>query len=183
MQAVPDRARTAATAVLTGLLLAAGVVEVVGAGIGLADGPDAAVALGHPAALLPFTLASLVATFSGRRHRIAAFFGATGALATRVVASLLVVLGSGPDLVGLLEVVAGLLTGVGVFFWTLFLVLHNRDLSELAPPSGPPQPPSVSPCGDPATGVAPGNWATAGTPWPRADEDDPDGTLIRPPRR
>lgn len=29
----------------------------------------------------------------------------------------------------------------------------------------------------------PGAWATARTPWPRANEEDPNGTLIRPPRR
>lgn len=28
-----------------------------------------------------------------------------------------------------------------------------------------------------------GGWSTVGSPWPRADEDDPHGTLIRPPHR
>ncbi|MCC2592354.1 hypothetical protein LKO27_02805 [Tessaracoccus sp. OS52] len=48
-----------------------------------------------------------------------------------------------------------------------------QPLSQVTPPSR----------GAPFRGVAAVAWQRGSTPWPRKDEDDPDGTLLRPPRR
>lgn len=207
-----DRARSTASAVLVGVLLVAGTVEIVASVIHLGDAGAAALAAhGAPSSLLPFTLAAVAAAFCGRRARILAFFGSAAALIARVVMmSLLVVPGWYLGLGDALGMTAGLLTGIAALGWTLFLVVGNRDLADsdegAAPPaitqprwSGPavdpvtPNSAADRPAESPSTPVArpqhaqtdsrAGSWATASTPWPRAVEDDPNGTLIRPPRR
>lgn len=195
------RASGAATAVLIGALLVAGTIEVVAAVVQLSDsGPAALATYGAPSAFLPLSIAALVASFAGRRARIAAFFGTGAALIARIVfASLLVVPGWSQPIGSLLTIGAGVVTALGLLGWSLYLVVAHRDLSyvdDKAQPVAPHRaaaPAAASPAQSPSTPLSaphpnrgqpqPGNWATASTPWPRADEADPDGTLIRPPRR
>lgn len=216
--------------IVTGVLLLAGLIEVASVIVKVSGGGAAAVAgLAGPALLLPFTVASLLATVGGRATRIAACFGATVAFVVRLVlVGLLLVPGWRFPPAAVLENIAGAVTGLGLLGFTLYLVLRHRDLSNepveeaaqapsvlqprpaAQPPaqatpsrSAAPSPVAVATTARPgpqrrlpespstpvdvslrARGVNPGGpWATASTPWPRANEDDPNGTLIRPPRR
>lgn len=211
MRPTVDRAAHPASAVAVGILLAAGIAEIAGSIVALADGGSSIItSLSQPTALFPLTLVVLIAGLGGRRQRIAALCAASGGFIVRVVlASLLMVPGWGLGLTQYLTVTAGLLTGAGLFTLALVPVLRNRDLADdavtartiapanhtsahpgaVAMPARAGETVPVSPVTPidhsrhlPAT-RDPARWATASTPWPRADETDPDGTLIRPPRR
>lgn len=88
--------------------------------------------------------------------------------------------------------------------WALVDALRRRDARravEARPPIPAPRmlPPLERPRSSPGTptvrrpapvrsaagtAVLPGqSWTSVGSPWPRAVEEDPDGTLVRPPRR
>ena len=205
--------------VLLGVLLLAGVAEIVAMALRLiVEGDSGVAAASSPGALLPFAFAVVLSLLGGRVHRIAALIGAGVALIVRcAVASLLVAPGWHTDLAGAFDVVSGLLTGLVVFVFALLVVRgqmsvtrEDSAVSAIAPPrlpapespnaSRPVSPLPLSPTEQrepgavsPATPVdlslkkrhsaRSGAWATASTPWPRADEDDPNGTVIRPPRR
>lgn len=212
MRPAADRPANPAVAVAVGVLIAAGVAEIVGSVIELADGGAMSVAAhSQPTSLLPLTLVVLIAGFGSRPLRITAFFCAGAALITRVVfASLLIVPGWNLGTASSVSVAAGLLTGAGVLAFSLLQVLRHRDLSEEQPQAeneGADMPVASPPASNPARPVhqshripvspstpvdtsrqshatrTAASWATTSTPWPRADEGDPNGTLIRPPRR
>lgn len=114
----------------------------------------------------------------------------------------------GSTLVLIIMAVAGLILGLaGVLVAAFALLGDQRPVRPTAteqgtPPTRPPAPPAApaqnddghttvinpgrqngSPRTPPDADRADGGWATATTPWPRANEADPDGTLIRPPHR
>ena len=193
-----DHRRGVAVAMLIGVLLAAAGLEAIGVGfLVAADGASALTAVAAPQALLPLTLAALAAGFGGRRARIASLFGATAGLIARAAsAALLIVSDGGPGPGGTAVLAAGLATGAALVGWTLYLVQSHRDLSEPRDPSEPVARSPISALAPTDRRAAPqaaaialpqgrqgAVWATASTPWPRADEDDPDATLIRPPRK
>lgn len=197
-------------AVVVVVLLGAGAAELLAYTLAALSQPTAQSVLGAnaPHAFLPVALA--VALTGGTRFtRIAGLAGAFVALVARALFLGLSFLPAFRfaelPVSSLLLQLAGVGLGLGVFVAALVRVLKHRDLS-VASPHGAPAAPAqhsavaptapISPTGparpsSPATPVdAPraqaqrsGAWATAGTPWPRANEDDPNGTLIRPPRR
>lgn len=76
---------------------------------------------------------------------------------------------------------AGFLLSLCGVVWGALAVTSARTAP--APRSSRPTPPSSpEPMPEPAPARG-GPWQTATTPWPRANEDDPNGTLIRPPHR
>lgn len=214
------RTHGALVTILTGILLLGGALETTGAILDVsANGVGAGAAHSGPGALLPFTAAALLGSVGGRSARIVGFFGAIVALVARLVlVALLLVPGWTLVMHQLFTAAAGIVTGIAVAGFALYLVLRHRDLSnapaaaevpsaqqttqrQQAQPRQQPRPAPVpaqasSPARrgpeSPATPVDeglrartgnPGAWATARTPWPRANEEDPNGTLIRPPRR
>ena len=211
------RTHGALVTILTGILLLGGALEITGAILDVsANGVGAVAAHSGPGALLPFTAAALLGSVGGRSVRIAGFFGAIVALVARLVlVALLLVPGWTLVAHQLFTAAAGIVTGIAVAGFALYLVLRHRDLSNAPAPAEvpsarqtttqrqqaqprpapvPAQPSSPARRGpeSPATPVDeglrartgnPGAWATARTPWPRANEEDPNGTLIRPPRR
>lgn len=211
------RTHGALVTILTGILLLGGALEITGAILDVsANGVGAVAAHSGPGALLPFTAAALLGSVGGRSARIAGFFGAIVALVARLVlVALLLVPGWTLVAHQLFTAAAGIVTGIAVAGFALYLVLRHRDLSNAPAPAEvpsarqtttqrqqaqprpapvPAQPSSPARRGpeSPATPVDeglrartgnPGAWATARTPWPRANEEDPNGTLIRPPRR
>lgn len=210
------RTQGALVTILTGILLLGGALEITGAILDVsANGVGAVAAHSGPGALLPFTAAALLGSVGGRSARIAGFFGAIVALVARLVlVALLLVPGWTLVAHQLFTAAAGIVTGIAVAGFALYLVLRHRDLSNAPAPAEvpsarqttqrqqaqprpapvPAQPSSPARRGpeSPATPVDeglrartgnPGAWATARTPWPRANEEDPNGTLIRPPRR
>ena len=127
---------------------------------------------------------------------------AVAALAVRIGGAVLLTRARwGGDMADVVSAVAGCLVGLALVAWALVRVQRNRDLATAQPEPArypgheligvvePPQSASPGPAVSPSTPVAApqpashGQWRTATTPWPRADEDDPHGTLIRPPRR
>lgn len=184
--------RTTAVPVLivTGVLLLAGMLELASVIFEVSTGgADAVARLGGPAMALPFTAAALLAVVGGRGTRIAACFGATIAFVLRLVlVALLLVPGWRFTLPDVLNVAAGAVTGLGLLGFTLYLVLRHQDLSTEPDESRsqPVQPVQSVPPAQARAAFVPSQgapWATASTPWPRANEADPNGTLIRPPRR
>lgn len=105
--------------------------------------------------------------------------------------------------------VTALAVSLGVVVWGATTVVRvsamaassspqeRQARAQLPPPAAPPTPeahstvinPKREPAGSPQTPSeqqpqhSPGTWTTSTTPWPRADEEDPNGTLIRPPYR
>ncbi|WP_143570904.1 hypothetical protein [Tessaracoccus sp. ZS01] len=105
--------------------------------------------------------------------------------------------------------VTALVVGLGVVAWGVTTVVRVSAMAapqpppvrqapaQLPPPESAPTPeghstvinPKREPAGSPQTPSEqqsqrpPGTWSTSTTPWPRADEEDPNGTLIRPPSR
>ena len=160
-----------------------------------------AASLNLPASLLPVTMAVVFASIAGgRRTRIAVAFGAFVALVARIGLTIgTFALPGEVSSTAMLQSVAGLGLGIVVLAWSVRELLVNKDLHSAQPAlaPAPPAPTSATPPPAPHSGptspatpvaVAPmkrpaGPWATATTPWPRANEDDPNGTLIRPPRR
>lgn len=214
------RTHGALVTILTGILLLGGALEITGAILDVsANGVGAVAAHSGPGALLPFTAAALLGSVGGRSARIAGFFGAIVALVARLVlVALLLVPGWTLVAHQLFTAAAGIVTGIAVAGFALYLVLRHRDLSNAPAPAEVPsaqqttqrqqaQPrPQPRPAPVPAQATSParrgpespatpvdeglrartgnpGAWATARTPWPRANEEDPNGTLIRPPRR
>ena len=199
-----SRSVDVATGAIVGVLIVAGIAETaaVVAGVVTGYGPRSALALAQPAALLGPTLAVVVASHGGRVARIAALFAAVAALAVRIGGAVLLTRARwAGDMADVVSAVAGCLVGLALVAWALVRVQRNRDLATAQPEPArypgheligvvePPQSASPGPAVSPSTPVAApqpashGQWRTATTPWPRADEDDPHGTLIRPPRR
>lgn len=199
------RSHDAPLSVAVGVLLLAAGLEAVASVLALAsDGARSVPAYGGPAALLPVTVAVLLAWVGARTVRIAALFGSVAGLVLRLVfVTLLLAPGRSFTIVEILTVVSGAVTGLGLAALALCLVVRHHDLAdepvpEAAPRPGPwPVPVAVNaPRGLPESPSTPvnlgrrpdararrGGWATTSTPWPRAVEEDPNGTLIRPPRR
>lgn len=192
-------------AVVVVVLLGAGAAELLGHTLAVVNEPtpESVLAANAPQAFLPIALAVALAGTT-RFTRIAALAGAFFALVARALFLGLSFLPTFrlPDLPTpqLLLQLAGIALGLGIFVAALGRVLHHRDLSVAAgAPAAPehhaaPVPPTPARPSEPvspstpvdvnrANGPRPGPWATATTPWPRANEDDPNGTLIRPPRR
>ena len=162
-------------AVLLWGALASGAVEAVA----LALGGNQAVG---PTALLGVTVATLVSGSVGRAARIATFFAAAAALVLRLVLIIVQAVAIATP-AAMLGSVAGLLLGAALLTLALLQVQARSDLAK-APARGPVSPASAStPVHAPRPAPGTGRWDKATTPWPRADEDDPDATLIRPPRR
>lgn len=197
MGAAESRWRDVVTATLVMVLLLAGALEVGSAALEAARGDRVAVAAAAalPTSLLGVSLAALVAAAGGRFARIAALFGSAAGLLLRC-GLLVLILGGHADMVQLLAAASGLVLAVALVAGTLALVQQHGDLAVRAVDTPrflgeDPQRPltSVAPPTSPATPIdvelqrRTGRWSTVTTPWPRAVEDDPDGTLIRPPRR
>ncbi|QXT63692.1 hypothetical protein [Tessaracoccus palaemonis] len=162
-------------AVLLWGALSSGAVEAVA----LALGGTQAVG---PTALLGVTVAALVAGPVGRGARIATFFAAAAALVLRVVLIVVQAVAVATP-AAMLGSVAGLLLGGALLTLALLQVQARGDLAT-APARGPVPPASAAtPVHAPRPAPGAGRWDRATTPWPRVDEDDPDATLIRPPRR
>lgn len=199
-----SRSADAATLAVVGVLIVAGGAEAAAAVAGVVTGygPRSALALAQPAALLGPTLAVIVAFYGGRIARIAALFAAAAALAIRIGGVVLLTrdrwAGDAGDVA---SAVGGCLLGLALAGWALLKVQRNGDLATVkAEPSHYPGHEMIGVADPAATGgraaatspatpvaapaaASPGEWRTATTPWPRANEDDPHGTLIRPPRR
>lgn len=173
------------------VLLVAALTEAVAVVADLLADPSAAHAaqLNHPTLLLSVTAAVLLAEReSVRWSRIAVAAGAAAALLMRagLVGASFALGGPRPTLPATLLSVAGLILGLALLAATVRSLQRHRDLAEDPEPEPLPAAPGPTRPRHPAAAPAPlatGPWATATTPWPRADEDDPDGTLIRPPRR
>lgn len=77
-----------------------------------------------------------------------------------------------------------LVTPMLLALWSVGDVLHRRHRA-LAVDDAPALPCSPATPAGTVVGVSPvaQGWRHAASPWPRADEDDPDGTLLRPPVR
>lgn len=165
--------RAALSAATVYVLLLAGVLEAGAMAWSLRRQPELAASLNAPAALLGFTLA--VAVASSRHTRLAAAVGALLALSLRLACVGLALLARrGYPLGGWLTTGAGVVTGVAVLSWALVSLMRGTE-----PVAGPAQTQASPEYPVPAHD----QWARASTPWPRADEADPDGTLIRPRRR
>lgn len=95
---------------------------------------------------------------------------------------------------------AGFVLSVGGVLWGVLSLPRERQeppRAQPAPVESPAEqgnstvinPRRQQPPGSPATPAdaelqhRTGRWQTVATPWPRANEDDPNGTLIRPPHR
>lgn len=172
-----------------------------------------AAAVGEPQFLLAVTVAVVFGALeSTRSTRLLIAGGAVAALLARIVLTICTFALGGPELTASQSLLntAGLGLGIAIAAWAVRGLVLNRDLASVtvAPQPAPAGPRPGAPAGmgeptrSPMTGAEPhptspstpvnpglrgpqhpGSWSTATTPWPRADEDDPDGTLIRPPRR
>ena len=184
-------------AVVPVVLIIFGAVELLAAVLTLVESPTAATAaeLNAPVFLLPVTVAvALSAVESNRSSRLAVAGGAAAALLARLVLTICTFAMGGPEITAAQSLLstAGLGLGIALAAVAVRGLIMNRDLASAvedvamaAPPPvdapAGPEAPMRAPMTGPANAAGP--WSTATTPWPRADEDDPDGTLIRPPRR
>lgn len=75
---------------------------------------------------------------------------------------------------------SGLLLGVALMVWSIVDVAATRYA--LAQPRVSPLPEVARVDAPPARSAVQPMWQSVSTPWPRRDETDPDGTLIRPPQ-
>lgn len=76
---------------------------------------------------------------------------------------------------------ASLLAAVALAAWSVFDVVARRPRKEAPEPE--PVSPATPPSANHQLASSDGGWTQMGAPWPRAVEEDPEGTLIRPPRR
>lgn len=80
-----------------------------------------------------------------------------------------------------------LVAAVALAAWSVLDVIARRPRREepesSAGPEAEPASPATPPSANRQLGSSDGGWTQMGAPWPRAVEDDPEGTLIRPPRR
>lgn len=195
------------------VLLLFGAVELVAAVLTVVESPTAVTAaeVGAPQFLLAVTVAALFGALeSTRSTRLLIAGGAVAALVARIVLTICTFALGGPELTASQSLLstAGLGLGIAIAALAVRGLVLNRDLATTVPQDAQPAPATGVPAGmgaptrdlltgmqpdptSPSTPVNPGAlgqpqrgvWSTATTPWPRADEDDPDGTLIRPPRR
>lgn len=192
------------------VLLVFGAVELVAGLLTVLADPSAqsAAELNVPAFLLPVTIAVVLSTVQSTRwSRMLVAAGAAVALVARVglgVASFALTGAGDLSASASLLSTAGLGTGLAVTAVAVRALFVHRDLAEepatpahggVVPtptPAHPNRPGAQPRPASPTTPVNPGGpsrppresrWSTATTPWPRADESDPDGTLIRPPHR
>lgn len=192
-------------------LLAVGLVEAVGVGWLVArDGVGAASAVVASAQLLwPLWLGVILTVVSGAIHQSVRYAVALVALlmgsfraGVHVLVLAETVLPTDP-VVAVLQAVPALVGPLILALWAVVDALRRRPsvppepqvspiadvMSLRVPPPGSPPPTSpATPISQPIrpARVTPGTgamWNQVASPWPRAVEDDPDGTLVRPPRR
>lgn len=184
------------------VLLVAAILELIAVATVQVDALDvggAASVLG-PSAFLPLSLAVVWAAFLTPSRpalvvKAITAGGAAGFLAARLVLSL--AWWTGRTTAGWTAsalIFASILLGVALLVWCCVdLVATRAALSATrtltrspaspavsAAESSPSGPPEVRAAAHPPTQPA---WQSVSTPWPRRDESDPDGTVIRPPRR
>lgn len=163
-----------------------------------------------PTTLWTLWLAVILTVLSDAVHPAVRYAVAVAALAAGSFRSGLHVIAWNSDLVGtelplaVLQSVPQFLGPVLLALWALVDALRRRDAARAraaAPAIPAPRmlPPLTAPDASPGTStirragpsrtpasapVLPGqSWRSVGSPWPRAVEEDPDGTLVRPPRR
>ena len=150
-----------------------------------------------PASFLPVTLAVVwAALLPGSRFSLAVkvvtSLGAVGFTVARAV--LVIVWWMAAEEVGWstgVLMVAGLLLGVSLSAWAFVDAIAMRGAlrtpttprdagAAVLPEAGEPESPTT-PTRPPAVQPPSPVWQSVSTPWPRRDESDPNGTLIRPP--
>ncbi|MDO5735265.1 MAG: hypothetical protein Q4P15_02195 [Propionibacteriaceae bacterium] len=150
-------------------------------------------ALLGPASFVPVSLAVVWSAFlpptrTGQLVKVVTAAGATGFVGARLVLTILWWVAAADNgapgwsttVLGL----AGLLLGIALVVWSVADVAATRTAlvgrSVTGTPEPAPSPQKSAGMAQPAALRTP--WTSVSTPWPRRDENDPEGTLIRPPR-
>lgn len=210
MNRTPTSAHSRTLSLLALALLVVGLTEAVAVGWLVARDGVAAVSpvVGSPQLLWPVWLAVVLTVLSSAIHQPVRYAVALVAL---LVGSFragvhVLVLAETPladdPVVAVLQSVPALFGPLILALWAVVDALRRRDVPVAPRPAqvqGPPllgvPPVRALPPTSPTTpisqpirpgGVSPGTgamWNQVASPWPRAVEDDPDGTLVRPPRR
>lgn len=188
------------------VFLTLGVLEALAMGISLVSEPSTAgfAAAAGASSFVPVTVAVVFATLLPASPRARSVKGAVAVVAlafavARVILLVLVFAGGGAaralPLASGLGAVIGTVVGIALAAWAI--VDHRQAVPvpaavtpEAVPEAAPASPATPSVARDhrplrpvPAAGAPVTEWHRGTTPWPRKDEDDPEGTLIRPPRR
>jgi hypothetical protein len=199
----------AALSILAVALLVVGLIEAVATGLLVAGSGivESQPVITSQTTLWTLWLAVVLTVLTDGIHQSVRYLVAIGALlAASFRAGLYVVAWDGilegeDPAVTVLRTVPRLVGPLLLALWALVDALRRREAARFAadtatalgpvlrPVTGPPPLAAVrassaghSPVPSPAELHEQG-WKRAGSPWPRKVEDDPDGTLIRPPRR
>lgn len=187
------------------VLATLGVLELLAIGLGLVatPTPGALAAAAGPSSFVGVTLAVVFATLLPRTARGRFVRGVTAAVAAGFAVARIAVLvwlllsGSAARALDLpmgLGAIVGVVLGLALATWAAieFVGAHppapapaSKPLHQTPSATTPTPAPTPAPIPSPAAPQPAANpqWHRGSTPWPRAVEEDPEGTLIRPPRR